>query len=316
MRITTLTLLSMALALLCLSVLDSTPSYGQDSMREPSPEITISTDSFDDIVITYLADSGSMGANMGDTLKFEVAGITLIVTVFPDAPSNTFVNVLAEGEQYGLGDRRIELYSSGRMPEQVDASALPTGYFDIWSTAKQMVAEAVENEDFREFIGTDEDNGYIWDRLEEFTGGEFMPQFMDWEFAIIRTVGHWFDGGNIPSRGYDLIGPGEISITTIDPYGEPDPAINISTRGTQPEERWNFYLDPETGTCTVSWDSNDPYEDDAWHPAFDEVVATLLFFNDNLASYSEAGLLEDDTELELFLLKGLEWLDVFTIVTD
>ena len=315
MRTTILTLLSIALALLCLAVIDTTPSYGQSAVREPSPEITISTESFDEMVITYLSDSGSMGASMGDSIKFEAAGIRIMIIVFSGASSSTHMQLTAEGEQYGLGDKRIEFMSPGLMPEPVDASALPAGYSDIWSNAKQMVAEAVENDDLREFIGTGEDKDYIWDRLDEFIEGYYIPMYHDQEFAITRTVGHWHNGGNIPSRGYDLTGPGEISITTITPYGTSDPAINVSTKGTFPEERWNFYLDPETETCTVSWDSNDPYEEDTWREAFDEVVTTLRFFNDNLDSYIEAGLLEGDTELELFLIKSLEWLNTFTIET-
>lgn len=288
-------------------------THGQAS-GIPTPSIEISTDTYERVNIKYFADSPGMGSNIGDGIHIYTDEFSVSIDWFIniDAP---IVNIEMSNSEnpYDWTHGVIRLQSSGfGRYDELDPSVLPQDIRYLWESMMVLVGEVINDEGFWDLVNSGDDEEEIRELLLMIQDGSHAPTMQHRLYGLTMQIGSRSRITGEISRGYSLYGPIGITINTASPVHDPNPEIYIEVDSMLPENRWYFYLNPETETINVRWDGGDMDSMDEREPIVQNVVSTLKFFKTQIPSLIEFGVIHDPTELENLIDKSLEWFDSFS----
>jgi len=210
----------------------------------------------------------------------------------------------------------------------VDISSLPPDAMAIWRNAMAVATELNNTPEFWDFLdaGPGEDTAKA--QFAQFGDGYHFPTLYSERIRLSQVAAQINHGGIRLGRGYQLLVPNQIMILTPDSPGTENPSIFVTMMGDEIfSDYGEFFFDPETETLVFSdispaeisrvelWERS---QDDGFTIAIEEperklteLTDILSFFRTQIPSYIDAGILEEDNELELFITKILEWSESF-----
>ncbi len=281
--------------------------------REPDPTTTLSTASFPEIAITL--HKGWDGTILSGSVDISAEDIRFSFDFAPQAPYQVGAR-MSNGEDVwdmSAGVIKINCFGSYGREGRLELGPMPSDARTLWERSMGLVGELMDNPAFWEFLNAGEYETQAREQLGSFPDGTMSP-YVQHQYAAMAAVVNMLPTGGL-GRGYTINLPNQMTILTSDPVGAENPVLYIDVWPGFRGNPWSVRLDPETQTCEISrWSSNSdqPLTSEEWNPRIEEIVRALEFLKAQMPSYIDGGIIEEDSELPLFVDKGLDWLGTFT----
>jgi hypothetical protein len=249
----------------------------------------------------------------GDSLVISGDGVTILVNFATEDTYTGRISVSNGGRPYVWEPGKISLDTMTQSPEQVDLTALPAEYRELWDKARGIIGELMENEKFWEFIAEPSDEGPVRSQLEAFRDGHFTPWSSDQLLTIQSSIGYDWDPLPATVRSYTLGGIMGIRIETQSAPDDPDPVLNIDfTREGDSDDRWRIVIDPDNPAVEIALlgsDPSTPVTEADWSMAAEVLMDRLRFFDSIFPQLVSLGYIEPDNEVIGFVRTCITALD-------